>query len=58
MNDTGTDTDATLLLGLEGLGVIKVEAAGEGLVVHVATVYEDARACPVSRMLTGTSAPT
>ncbi len=46
MNDTGTDTDATLLLGLEGLGVIKVEAAGEGLVVHVATVYEDARACP------------
>jgi transposase len=46
INDTCADTDATLLLGLEGLGVIKVEEAGEGLVVHVATVDEAARACP------------
>ena len=46
INDTCADTDATLLLGLEGLGVIKVEEAGEGLVVHVATVDEGARACP------------
>jgi transposase len=46
IDDTCTDTDATLLLGLEGLGVIKVEEAGAGLVVHVATLGEGARACP------------
>lgn len=46
IDDTCTDTDATLLLGLEGLGVIKVEEAGASLVVHVATLDEGARACP------------
>jgi transposase len=45
-DDTRTDTDATLLLGLEGLGVIKVEKSGAALIVHVATLDEGARACP------------
>ena len=46
INDTCTDTDATLLLGLEGLGVIKVEKSDGLLVVHVATTDAAARACP------------
>lgn len=46
MNIDDTCTNATLLLGLEGLGVIEVEEAAAGLVVHVATTDESARACP------------
>ncbi|MGW2935616.1 hypothetical protein ACWDA7_28025 [Streptomyces sp. NPDC001156] len=42
--DTCIDTGATLLLGLEGIGVIKVEELDAGLVVHVATLGEAARA--------------
>jgi transposase len=45
-DDTCIDTGATLLLGLEGMGVIKVEEVDAGLVVHVATLGEAARACP------------
>jgi transposase len=53
-NDTRLETDATLLLGLEGLGVIKVERAGAGLIVHVTTVDECARACPECGVLSTT----
>jgi hypothetical protein len=55
--DTCTDTGATLLLGLEGLRVIRmirVEEAGAGLVVHVATLDEGARACPECGVLSMT----
>ena len=46
IDDTCTDTDATRLLGLEGMGVIGVEDGEAGLVVHVTTTDEAARACP------------
>lgn len=45
-NDSCTDTYATRLLGLEGMGVIGVEDSAAGLVVHVVTTDEAARACP------------
>ncbi|WP_201762179.1 MULTISPECIES: hypothetical protein [unclassified Nonomuraea] len=42
--------DTTLLLGLDGVAVTKVVAAGEGSqegpVVHLATADERARCCP------------
>jgi hypothetical protein len=43
----GTDTDATKLLGLEGMGVIGVEVDAGGAAVHVATTDPAARGCPV-----------
>ena len=46
IDDTCTDTDATRLLGLEGMGVMGVEDGEAGLVVHVTTTDEAARACP------------
>jgi transposase len=44
INDT--DTDATKLLGLEGMGVIGVEVDAGGTTVHVATTDPAARGCP------------
>jgi transposase len=43
---TCTETDATKLLGLEGMGVIKVEVAEAGTIVQVATTDPAARGCP------------
>jgi transposase len=45
-DDTCTDTYATKLLGLEEMGVIRVEDGEAGPIVHVATAEEAARACP------------
>ncbi|MBV9023929.1 MAG: transposase family protein [Streptomycetaceae bacterium] len=53
-DDTCTHTDSTLLLGLEGMAVIKVEETESGLVVHVATTEEAARACPACGVLSAT----
>ena len=54
IDDTCTDTDATRLLGLEGMGVIGVEDGEAGLVVHVTTTDEAARACPTCGTISST----
>jgi len=54
IDDTCIDTDATLLMGLEGMGVIKVEEAGSGLMVHVVTTDPQACACPACGVLSTT----
>jgi len=46
-NDTEINESATHLLGLEGVGVIRVEERADGMrVVHVMTTDPGARACP------------
>ncbi|MET8006525.1 hypothetical protein [Nonomuraea glycinis] len=46
-NSIETSSDATLLLGLEGLAVIRVEVdQGGHRTVHVSTDDESSRACP------------
>ncbi|MDP4510630.1 transposase family protein [Nonomuraea turcica] len=46
-NPIETSTEATLLLDLEGLHVVKVERDHDGhRIVHVVTADESARACP------------
>jgi transposase len=53
-DDTCTDTYATRLLGLEGMGVIGVEDSEAGLTVHVVTTDESARACPCCGVISAT----
>jgi len=38
--------DATRLLGLDGLAVVRVDESGDGPVVHLVTAEEQARCCP------------
>src|SRR4051794_19107350 len=46
-NSTETVSDATLLLGLEGVAVLRVDVDGDGhRTVHVVTDDETATACP------------
>ena len=47
-NSIDISVDATLLLGLDGLAVVRVEVAEDGVrVVHAVTADETARGCPV-----------